>query len=162
VKSRPGRAAVWALAAAFAVRGSTPAGADQSVADFKAAADAALPAAGPARPPASFPGAFASAHGRMQPVPGGFSCQFAEAPLAEAAVDLARAWGVAVAYFGPPGQLANAVFTAPTVGAALLRLADRTALTVTKRGDAWCLEEAPAAADLPRIHAFPPEDLGRR
>ena len=122
-------------------------GFDSTRADFTAGPEApgdsvtAGRAAAPAVPLSKSAG-FHSAHGEVQAVPGGYRCAFAQAPLPEAAADIARAWGVPVAYFGPPSRRTSATFAAATAAAALLHLADRTDLRVAACGDGWCLEEA--------------------
>jgi len=105
-----------------------------------------------ARPPP--PGEeIASAHGAIHRAANGYRCAFDQAPAAEVVADIARAWAVPVAYFGPPGRRLSAIFTAPTAAAALLQLADRTDLRVAPCGGGWCLEDLPDSADPPLVAA---------
>jgi hypothetical protein len=107
------------------------------------------PSANPPPPAAEI----ASAHGAIRRAANGYRCAFDQAPAAEVVADIARAWAVPVAYFGPPGRRLSATFTAPTAAAALLQLADHTDLRVAACGGGWCLEDLPDSADPPLVAA---------
>jgi hypothetical protein len=138
----------WRFAAA-SLAALPAARADQSIADFSAEPAGAAPAA------ASRPRSPSSAedlrpiHGRIEAAAGGYHCRFENTPFAEAVVDVASAWRIPVAYFGPSGLRTSATFTAQSAEAALVQLANRTALRVVRRGEVWCLEERPDAAAAP-------------
>jgi hypothetical protein len=139
----------WTIAAAAALGALPAARADQSIADFSAEPDRAIPSPASRPAPPSPPGAAVSAHSAIEPVPGGYRCRFENAPFAEAVVELANAWRVPVAYFGPARLRTSAAFTAQTAAAALAQIANRTALRVVRRGEVWCLEERPDEGDAP-------------
>ena len=146
----------FALAGAAAIFSATAHGTDRSLEDFNAAPSlpaAAAPAPASILPPMPERGAISSEHGRIQTVPHGHRCAFTHAPLIEAAADLARAWSVPIAYFGPMDLKTDAVFTAPTLATALLQLADRTNLRVERCGSGWSLAETPETEALPLASA---------